>query len=190
VPVGDQRVKYGWHPTLGAYVAYQVALRLPRQGEHAPRAIVVAASNAPGTRKPAAGISELPDEAFIDHIHNKHGGIPAVVRHDPSWRTAVIPALRADLRMLETYPFERAEPLVCPLLALGGTDDAQVPRDNLDAWAAITRGKATTRQFAGGHFFLYPDFNASVSAGGAVTAAQATAPLAAVFHFIQHGTDS
>jgi surfactin synthase thioesterase subunit len=141
VPVGDQRVKYGWHPTLGAYVAYQVALRLPRQGEHAPRAIVVAASNAPGTRKPAAGISELPDEAFIDHIHNKHGGIPAVVRHDPSWRTAVIPALRADLRMLETYPFERAEPLVCPLLALGGTDDAQVPRDNLDAWAESRAAK-------------------------------------------------
>ncbi len=173
--------------SVGAYLAYQVASRLPRHGAHAPLALVVVASNAPGSRKPSVGISELPDDEFIDHIHNKYGGIPAIVRQDPSWLAAVIPALRADLRMLETHRFEPAEPLACPLLAVGGRDDLHVTAEGLSAWGAVTRGKLTTQQFPGGHFFLYPDFHAAVSSGHEDSVAKNLAPLDTVFQFVQRG---
>lgn len=176
--------------SVGAHLAYQVARRLPRQGEYAPQAMVVVASNPPGVKgssTPAAIISELPDEQLVDHIHQKYGGIPAVVRRDPEWLAVLIPALRADLRMLESHPLEPGEPLACPLLAIGGLDDAYVSVESLARWSSLTRGELTTRQFPGGHFFLYSDGDASGPAASSGTVANIPAPLATVFQFVQRG---
>ncbi len=174
--------------SVGAYVAFQVAERLPRHGPWSPSSMVVVASQAPGTRRVAASVSELPDEEFIEHIHRKHGGIPSLIRRDPAWLRAVIPAIRADLRMLESFRLEPTEPLVCPLMAIGGIDDQHVQIDSLTGWGLVTRGQLTTRQFPGGHFFLYPDFNTAGSGAGGALPAELPAPLATVFDFVQRSS--
>lgn len=172
--------------SVGAHLAHQVARRLPRFGERAPQALVVVASNAPGTPALAAAqevtpVEDLPDEQLVEHIHQKYGGIPAVVRNDPSWLAAIVPALRADLRMLRSQSFETGELLECPLLAVGGVDDQYVTAAGLLGWSAVTRGSLTMQQFPGDHFFLYQDFNAlPVGVAGKVPVA-----LATVFEFVR-----
>lgn len=151
--------------SAGAHLAHHVARALPRHGERAPQALVVVASNAPGTSADSAAdegstpVEELPDSQLVEHIHRKYGGIPAAVRHDPSWLAAVVPALRADLRMLRHQPLDFRDRIECPLLAVGGIDDRYVTAEGLAGWARVTRGSSVTRQFPGGHFFLYQEFN-------------------------------
>lgn len=178
--------------SFGAHLAHQVARRLPRLGERAPQALVVVASNGPGTpggttAKISPPIDELPDEQLVEHIHQKYGGIPAVVRNDPDWLAAFVPALRADLRMLRTQTFDTCEPLNCPLLAIGGLNDQYVTAAGLSNWTAVTRGTSMIRQFPGGHFFLYQDFNSFPSGVAGQAAESLPSALATVFEFVGNG---
>jgi len=178
--------------SVGAHLAHQVARRLPRIGERAPQALVVVASNAPGTPAHAAAmeaspVEDLSDDQLVEHMHRKYGGIPAVVRNDPSWLAAIVPALRADLKLLRAQSFDIYEPLQCPVLAVGGLDDSYITAAGLAGWQSVTRGRLTTRQYPGGHFFLYQDFNASTpGAAGRLTSGSSGA-LADVLGFAQHG---
>lgn len=198
--------------SFGAHLAYHVASRLPSSGAAAPRGLIVVASNAPG-HQPAAGagagpavnaagqrgqtdqaglrnrpqagpaIADLPDAQLIEHLHGKYGGIPAAIRQDPAWLAAVVPALRADLRMLESSIRLPSQRLACPVLALGGRDDAYVLPAGLAAWGAVTHQGVTVQRFPGGHFFLYQD-PAMGSALGAASA-EPPAPLASILDFVQ-----
>jgi len=177
--------------SAGAHLAHHVARALPRSGERAPQALVVVASNAPGTAAVSAAdegsapVEELPDAQLIEHIHQKYGGIPAAVRNDPSWLAAVVPALRADLQMLRHQPLDFCDPLACPLLAVGGIDDRYVTAEGLAGWARVTRGSTVTRQFPGGHFFLYQDFNSFQPGVIGRTPGELPEALAVVFQFVR-----
>ncbi len=177
--------------SVGAHLAHHVARMLPRRGQRAPQALVVVASNAPGTQglttaaeERATTVEELPDDQLVEHIHQKYGGIPAVVRNDPSWLAAVVPALRADLRMLRSLVLEPCDPLECPLLAIGGVDDAFVTAAGLAGWGKVTTGALTTQQFRGGHFFLYQDFNSVQSSAAGRVAPEVHAALVSVLQFV------
>lgn len=198
--------------SFGAHLAYQVASRLSRSGAPAPRGLIVVASNAPGHLSAAGAgggpadnaagqrgqtdqsglrndqqagpaIADLPDAQLIEHIHGKYGGIPAAIRQDPAWLAAVVPALRADLRMLESSTRLPDERLDCPVLALGGSDDAYVLPAGLAAWGAVTGQGVTVQQFPGGHFFLYQDPGVGSALGAA--SAEPPAALASILDFVQ-----
>lgn len=49
-----------------------------------------------------------------------------------------------------------AEPLTCPILALGSEQDARVPAEETKEWAKFTVADFEYRIFPGGHFFLKP----------------------------------
>ncbi len=66
----------------------------------------------------------------------------------------LLPALRADFEMLQTYEYTSEEPLECPITVMGGIDDALASGNELDAWGRETRHRFTVRRFAGGHFFF------------------------------------
>lgn len=49
-----------------------------------------------------------------------------------------------------------AEPLACPILALGSEQDARVPAEETQEWARFTAAEFEAKVFPGGHFFLKP----------------------------------
>ena len=66
----------------------------------------------------------------------------------------LIPTLRADFKLHETYQFKPEPPLTCPIVAYGGDGDVDVPSLYLEAWRAHTEGAFSVHFFRGGHFFL------------------------------------
>jgi len=66
----------------------------------------------------------------------------------------VLPALRGDLQMNETYAYAAEAPLAIDISAYGGVDDALVDADRLKGWSRQTSGRFSYRLFPGGHFFL------------------------------------
>jgi medium-chain acyl-[acyl-carrier-protein] hydrolase len=75
----------------------------------------------------------------------------------PELRDLILPILRADFTICETYSYTEEPPLDCPLSAYGGLRDVHVGRDRLEAWRTQTARAFLVRMFPGDHFFLNSD---------------------------------
>src|SRR5207247_11422405 len=81
----------------------------------------------------------LSDAEFRDELRRLNG-TPAAVLESEELMQAVLPTIRADFQLCETYDPADEPPLDCPILALGGRDDARASAADLEAWRAYTRG--------------------------------------------------
>ncbi len=63
--------------------------------------------------------------------------------------------LRADFAAVETYSYQPAPPLDCPISVFGGLDDAFITVPGLRAWQEHTSAHCCVRIFSGDHFFLH-----------------------------------
>jgi medium-chain acyl-[acyl-carrier-protein] hydrolase len=140
--------------SLGALVSFELARELRRRGGPAPVGLLVAGRGAPHLpqRKPLLG--HLPDEEFVEQLA-AYGGVPAEVLAHQELLSLLLPALRADVLVSDTYTPTADTPLACPLHVYGGLEDADVPREDLQAWQELTTGPFDLHLFPGGHFFLH-----------------------------------
>jgi len=66
----------------------------------------------------------------------------------------VLPILRADFAIVETYTYINEPALECPITVFGGLQDREVDRENLEAWQEQTRAAFALQMVPGDHFFL------------------------------------
>jgi medium-chain acyl-[acyl-carrier-protein] hydrolase len=138
--------------SLGALVAFEVTRRLERDGA-APALLVVSACAAPQIARTAPPIHRLPDQAFLDAV-KIFGGLPDEILEDDEMRAHILPVLRADFEMCETYAYQARLPLQVPITAIGGMADRAVERRSLEAWREQTAGRFALNLLPGGHFYL------------------------------------
>jgi medium-chain acyl-[acyl-carrier-protein] hydrolase len=67
----------------------------------------------------------------------------------------MLPTLRADLALCETYEYRPEEPFDFPIAVFGGTEDNTASESEHAAWRTQTRQSFTLRMFDGDHFFLH-----------------------------------
>jgi len=139
--------------SMGALLAFEVARRLRHLGLPPPRALIATGARAPHCPRTEPDLHALPDDVFVHEVNARYGGIPAVMLENRDFLELFVPALRADLEVFETYVHQPGVPLNCPLLALGGTADARVSRDQTLAWREHTTGAFESAFFPGDHFF-------------------------------------
>lgn len=150
--LSDRYALFGY--SLGALVAFEVARELRRRAAPQPCHLLVCARRAPSLREDEAPVHALPEVSFVEQVRRRYEAIPPEVAGEPDLMRLLLPALRADFEMLETYEYTSEEPLDCPITAMGGMDDARASDDELEAWGRETRHRLTVRRFAGGHFFF------------------------------------
>lgn len=95
----------------------------------------------------------LTDEALMAALDRHYGSLSTSLSH-PDIRELAIPALRADLCLLDSYRYAPSAALDCPLTVFAGTDDPATDAAGIAAWRHETRGTFRTRTFDGGHFFV------------------------------------
>jgi pyochelin biosynthetic protein PchC len=138
--------------SLGAAVAFEVARRVrSRPGVRVDRLIV---SGRPGPRH--AGVQHLGTDEDLWSELRRLGGTDEGLLGLDELRALLMPALRADYRMSETYHPAPQPLLDCPVLACTGDADPEVRADELTAWSKFTTAEFTLREFAGDHFYLVP----------------------------------
>jgi surfactin synthase thioesterase subunit len=139
--------------SMGGLIAFELARTLRRRGRPAPVRLFASAACAPHliARRPPLG--HLDDGAFLDrlaHINDEAAQLTA----RPELRELVLPMLRADVALIETYRYSDEPPFEFPITALGGTEDAWVRLGELAAWSSHTRGAFNLRMIPGGHLFV------------------------------------
>ena len=140
--------------SMGALIAFELARQLRRDGGITPMQLFVSGRWAPHWPSPDPALAQLPDAEFIAALRARYNNIPDIVAGDPELLAIYVPLLRADVTLLDTYVYTPERALDCPIVALGGVDDARVPRASLEAWREHTTQSVRVRQFPGGHFYL------------------------------------
>ena len=66
----------------------------------------------------------------------------------------ILPLLRADFEITQTYRYRPETPLSCPLSIFGGLEDDDVTREHLSPWRAHTTAGFSLYMLPGDHFFV------------------------------------
>lgn len=141
--------------SMGASVAYELATRLWEEHGRTLTGLFVSGRGGPGReRRPA--LADAPEGELVAELIEL-GGTQAEVFRDAALRELVLPAIRADYRLLERYdariPDEDSR-LDVPVVAYYGNGEEDLEHDSVAAWSAITRSGFHVRSFEGGHFYL------------------------------------
>ncbi len=162
--------------SMGAQVAFELASLVRKRLGVEPLHFFASACHAPHLKTPPPLISGLTDEAFLRRIAGL-GGTPDAVLRDRELTQLVLPVLRADFFMTESYRTDVTEPLRCPVTALCGSEDYRYNEDLVRPWCRHTRGPFSFYHIKGGHFFIRESQGAVLETVGA-TVEQLLQPVA------------
>lgn len=139
--------------SMGALVAFELARELRRTSRPEPVRLSLAAFRAPQLPNPNIRIHHLPDEVFKVVLRGE--GVPEEVLGNDELMAALLPTLRADFEVCDSYEYAEQSPLACPVSIFGGLEDLRVAPDSLEGWRAHTDATSSLSTYAGSHFFLH-----------------------------------
>ena len=143
--------------SMGALVAFELARELRRRRRTLPRRLVLSGRRAPQVPDPESALHPLPDDELVREVRARFGGIPDEVASEPELMALLLPVLRADLEVVETYPHEAEPPLECPISVFAGAQDSRANGERIDGWRAHTTAAFRSETLPGGHFFAFED---------------------------------
>jgi surfactin synthase thioesterase subunit len=148
---GRRRVILFGH-CLGGVLAYEVAHRLVDTAGIEVAHLVVSGTPGPSVRRELRATG-LPDAEFLARV-NELAGYRHPALDDPAMREFLLPVLRADLEMYESYRCATNAPLPAPITAIRGRDDELVSAADAAAWRTATTDALRLIDVPGGHMYL------------------------------------
>ncbi|WP_327121817.1 alpha/beta fold hydrolase [Streptomyces sp. NBC_01341] len=139
--------------SMGSLVAFELARELHRRGIPGPRVLFVSGGPAPQSRQARPRVHDRSDAIVIDRMRSL-GGLSEEILAETELLELLLPTIRADFELLDTYAYRPGPPLACPVVAFSGTEDQAVPAARVEAWHEQTSAAFTHHELPGGHFFL------------------------------------
>ena len=140
--------------SMGARLGFELTRELRRRGHPAPAALFVSACKAPHLpRTPLPLLESMPEHIFVARLRNMNGTPPEIF-DNPELLELVLPGIRADFAVIDSYEYTDEPALACPIRAFGGTRDTEAREDELLGWQAHTTSSFGLRMLPGGHFAI------------------------------------
>jgi medium-chain acyl-[acyl-carrier-protein] hydrolase len=138
--------------SMGALVSFELAHQLRRQGARLPEHLFLSAYRSPDTT-PDEPLHALPEPALIKKLLELEGTSQEILAH-AELRQILLPLLRADFAVCESYQYIAREPLDRPITVLGGDQDKRVRQEALETWRVQTSAGFTLYMLPGNHLFV------------------------------------
>ena len=140
--------------SLGGLIIFELARELRRNHNNIhPVQLVVSGTRAPQRAHRERDIHNLPRAEFIAELRRLKG-TPDEILENLELMEIMLPVLRADFALYESYTYAVEPPLGYPIAVFGGLDDPRVEYADLEAWGDQTTVPLTPKMLRGGHFFL------------------------------------
>lgn len=139
--------------SLGSRVAFEFLCQLQLRNQRLPELFIASGSNSPDTARTKLPTSLMSDEQFIAELQ-RINGTPAEVLANRELMSILLPLLRADFHLADTYRFTGSVKFPLEVHVLGGQDDEDVPLENLSNWGRFFKKNVHVHPVSGGHFFI------------------------------------
>jgi medium-chain acyl-[acyl-carrier-protein] hydrolase len=138
--------------SMGALLAFAVLRHLQASHGIAPVHLFVSSHRAPHLPSRRQPLHRLSDAELLGELRVMNG---ARGKHleDEELTKLMLPIVRADLELCETYRHGSPNPVDVPITAIGGTRDPLVSVEELAAWREHTRARFHVQVLSGDHFY-------------------------------------
>ncbi len=138
--------------SVGALVAFEVTRKMRNNGCSLPIRLCVSAHKAPHHSEEKAGMYTLPDDELVEVI-GKLGLVPDDALENEELLTFILPPIKADFQVSETYQHQKDLPLPIPITSMGGRQDSLVSEQDLNEWQHYSSVDCQTLLYDGDHFY-------------------------------------
>jgi surfactin synthase thioesterase subunit len=138
--------------SLGARVAFEVALRLETPG---PDAVIVSGAGSPvdwAEQRHLPPTVRDTDEELLDWL-TREGRLASEVVTEPELLAMALSIMRGDLRAADSYRYVPGRAIRAPIHVLYGVDDEDVDARAAERWRPLTSGSLRVTRLPGGHFY-------------------------------------
>ena len=146
--------------SMGTLISFELARYLHQMKySHMPVHLFVSGHAAPQIPDPDPPTYQLPEPEFIEALRQLKG-TPEGLLQNTEFVQLLLPLLRADFALCDTYKYNHHKPLPIPISAFGGSQDPEVTHDGISAWRVQTSGPGEAKNFRlrileGDHFFIH-----------------------------------
>lgn len=151
-PFFDKPFAFFGH-SMGGLISFELARALRLRFGLEPECVFLAGRQAPPIPDRITARYDLPEPQFIEELRHLNGTPPEILEQ-PELMRLLVPLLRAEFELCQTYVYQPGPPLDCPLSVFGGVDDAEVSHEELEAWRPYTTGAFSLHMLPGDHFFI------------------------------------
>ena len=146
--------------SMGGAIAYALTKKIESVSKFKPEFIIISAT------KPIELLNQgrkhaLSDEALID-VLREHKASPKEVLDSKELMEILLPMIRADYTLIETYTSNEVPLLQIPLILFNSEED--MPKETILQWQNYFKDKANYIAFEGGHFFIHTQVDKMVEA--------------------------
>ena len=140
--------------SMGAILAYESAALAQRRGLGLPKHLFVSARQAPTIERQMipVPVSTLSDDEFLSYLRRDNSVTEAF--DNPELKQLVLPTLRADFEVCQSYRGQYHPKFDFPITAFVGSDDSHVSVEDMEGWRDCTTGSFRLRIISGDHFFI------------------------------------
>ncbi|MFI9503596.1 SDR family NAD(P)-dependent oxidoreductase [Nocardia sp. NPDC052566] len=148
--------------SMGSLLAYELTKYLEQQFGEVPLKLIIGGWPSPALVEDyVRNLKHIRDGFDMDRESDarvlqvlRDNDLLAVPIDDASSLKPMMPAIRADLRMLGDYRFENGYALRTPITVLHGAEDQLFDADQLQGWEKLTSGRFSLTTVPGGHLFI------------------------------------
>ncbi len=138
--------------SMGALVSFELARELRRRGARMPIHLFASGCHAPQYPDPAV-VYDLPDADFLGYLRSL-GGISDALLDSHELISLMLPMMRADAEVTETYTCQPIAPFNFPITAFAGLEDPMTTHTEVEGWRTHTTEQFSLAYFPGDHWFL------------------------------------
>ncbi|WP_198019063.1 type I polyketide synthase [Azorhizobium doebereinerae] len=141
--------------SVGALVAYEMARSLEKAGRPSPFHVVVSAHKSADVPADEPPMYRYGDDRLADLVRSL-GLVPEeALANEELLHNFILPALRADFELDETYDRSLPTPLNAAITAMGGFQDELLNANDLSEWRRLTTARFARIMFASNHFYTH-----------------------------------
>jgi medium-chain acyl-[acyl-carrier-protein] hydrolase len=152
LPLLDRPFVFFGH-SMGAILSFELARSLRRNQQVSPAHLFVSGRRAPQIADTSPPLHLMNDVSFLTTVKELNGTPPEVLANVELLQL-LLPALRADTELCETYAYVNDAPLPCPITAFGGRSDDEETLNLMEGWRLQTQNRFCLHPLEGDHFFI------------------------------------
>ncbi|NOT89708.1 MAG: thioesterase [Lysobacter sp.] len=138
--------------SLGGLIAFELTHRLREMGLRQPERLLIGATRSPDRKSPHPQLHALADADLVKGL-GRYGNMSQSIIDSPELMAMLLPMLRGDFSLVETYAYRERAPLDRPIVVYYGNDDRMVDPADMDGWRTKSSADVRLLPIEAGHLF-------------------------------------